>query len=204
MRTKTSTIVRKYELKDEIGWLRCRVLAFLDSAYYDDVYTSKESYESNSIELVAERKGQIIGLLDIECESRPGSVCSKTMDSSEQHLAGMIWHLAVHPDFRREGIATSLLEESIVEAKRRGLSRFEAWTRDDKWVEEWYHSKDFKWIQSYYHVFISSNEMSSGEVAIGIDRLKPVSVFAHYTGNNSAITQRFKRVHKCSRYDLIW
>ncbi len=31
-------LISAYRPADEQGWLRCRVLAFLDSAYFDDVH----------------------------------------------------------------------------------------------------------------------------------------------------------------------
>ena len=34
--------VRSYEPADEIGWLRCRVLSSLDSAFHDDVLYEKQ------------------------------------------------------------------------------------------------------------------------------------------------------------------
>ncbi|CDQ40019.1 hypothetical protein BN990_02337 [Virgibacillus salexigens] len=44
--------IRKYSVDDELGWVRCRVLSFLDTAYYDNVFSEKEKYENPSIELV--------------------------------------------------------------------------------------------------------------------------------------------------------
>src|SRR5918995_5313359 len=37
--------VRTYEASDEIGWVRCRVLSFLGSAFWDAVEREKEQYE---------------------------------------------------------------------------------------------------------------------------------------------------------------
>lgn len=54
-------IIREYESKDEQGWVRCRVLAFLDSAYYDNVLREKEHYEHPAIELVAVIDQQLVG-----------------------------------------------------------------------------------------------------------------------------------------------
>ena len=48
---------RPFEAGDEAGWVRCRVLAFLDTAYFDDVHPHKEWYEGRAIELVAEVDG---------------------------------------------------------------------------------------------------------------------------------------------------
>lgn len=89
--------IREYRPEDEEGWLRCRVLAFLHSAYYDNVLREKERYRYPAIELVAELDGTIVGLIDLECEA-PGTVCS-----DRPGLAAMIWHLAVHPDCRGRG-----------------------------------------------------------------------------------------------------
>jgi ribosomal protein S18 acetylase RimI-like enzyme len=102
--------VRTYRPGDEEGWLRCRVLSILGSAYFDDVRQEKERYDGPALEPVADRAGEIVGLIDVECETGPGTVCS-----DRPGLGGMIWHVAVHPDHQRRGIATALLEE----AKRR-------------------------------------------------------------------------------------
>ncbi len=69
-------IIREYTPQDELGWLRCRVLSFLDSSYYNDVLTHRECYENDSVCLVAEENEKIIGLIDAEIEKEPGSLCS--------------------------------------------------------------------------------------------------------------------------------
>lgn len=98
-------IIRNYTEKDEQGWLRCRVLSFLNTAYFDNVLNKKEIYENPSIELVAEKDNQIVGLLDIEYEQEPKTVCT-----AKEKNGGMIWHIAVHPDYQRQGIGERLLE----------------------------------------------------------------------------------------------
>ena len=57
--------IREYKPEDERSWLECRVLSFLDSAYYDDVIQHKESYSNPVIDLVAECDDKIVGF--IEC-----------------------------------------------------------------------------------------------------------------------------------------
>src|SRR6266496_3420257 len=140
-------VVRPYRAADEQGWLRCRVLSFLGSAFFDDVRREKEHYENPSLELVADDGGEIVGLIDVECEETPGTVCS-----DRPGLAGMIWHVAVHPDHQRRGIATALLREAERRAADRGLVRLEAWTRDDAHVQAWYESRGFAQVDSYLHV----------------------------------------------------
>ena len=75
----------------------------------------------------------MVGLIDVEYELEDQTVCSKG-----EGLGGMIWHIAVHPDFSRQGIGKQLLYAAETEAKKININRFEAWTRDDRWVQNWY------------------------------------------------------------------
>jgi ribosomal protein S18 acetylase RimI-like enzyme len=189
-------LVRPYEAADEEGWLRCRVLSFLGSAYFDDVRREKERYANPAIELVAEDDGEIVGLVDVECELEPGSVCE-----DRPGLGGMIWHLAVHPDHQRRGVATALLAEAERLAGDRGLVRFEAWTRDDPHVQRWYESHGFEQIDGYLHVYVELDEALRDLFPIA-EGIRPVKVFAHYLGDDrDAVRSRFRRVHDCVLYE---
>lgn len=188
--------VRPYRLEDEAGWIRCRALSFLGSAYFDDVRREKEHYACPSIELVADRDGEIVGLLDVECEVEPGAVCSL-----RPGLGGMIWHVAVHPDHQQRGIATALLREADRLAAEQGIERFEAWTRDDEHVRAWYESRGFDQIDSYLHVYIGLDDGLRALFPV-TDGLRPVALFAHYTGDErDRVKQRFARVHDCVLYE---
>jgi ribosomal protein S18 acetylase RimI-like enzyme len=189
-------VVRPYREADETGWIRCRSLSFLTSAFFDDVRREKERYDAPSIELVAESSGEVVGLLDVECEEEPGTVCS-----SRPGLGGMIWHVAVHPDHQRLGIATALLHEAERLAARRRLVRLEAWTRDDEHVQGWYEARGFEQVESYLHVYVELDE-GLRELFPVADGLRPVKLFAHYTGaRRDEIKKRFARVHDCVLYE---
>jgi len=188
--------IRSYEPADEAGWLRCRLLSFFGSAFYDDVRREKEQYEHQAIELVAEADGEIVGLIDVECEDRLGAVCWE-----RPGLGGMIWHLAVHPEQQRRGIAGGLLAEAQRRAGERELVRFEAWTRDDPHVQAWYESLGFAPVASYLHVYVERDE-GLRDLPFEGGELKLVKAFAHYTGDEpDAIRQRFRRVHDCVLYE---
>ena len=190
------TVIRPYTAADERGWLECRVLAFLDSAYYDAVDREKEHWDRPSIELVAEVDGTIVGLIDVELEEEPGTVCEE-----RPGLGGMIWHLAVLRDFRRQGIATRLLAAAEEAARGRDIERFEAWTRDDAWVQRWYESQGFVHVLSYLHVYVHGRNETDGVISSELG-LKPIKVFAHYTGDRpEEIRARFERVHDCVLYE---
>ncbi|AWE06908.1 GNAT family N-acetyltransferase [Lysinibacillus sp. 2017] len=187
-------IIRKYTENDEQGWLRCRVLSFLNTAYYDNVLKEKEVYENPSIELVAIMDNQVVGLIDIEYEKEPKSVCT-TKDS----LGGMIWHIAVHPDYQRKGIGEKLLEAAMKEAKELNLTYLEAWTRDDKWVQKWYEKMNFDQTTSYYHMYLEGNEIKTVQLPTR-KSFYPVTMFAHYTGTDLEEFENLKRKHLCVCY----
>lgn len=190
--------IRPYVEADERGWVVCRILSFLDSAFFDDVRKEKERYEHPAIELVAERGGKIVGLLDAECEPEPGSVCEP-----RPGLGAMIWHLAVHPDHQRRGIATALLREAEQRARERGIERFEAWTRDDEAARRWYEAQGFQLVDGYLHVYVELDEGLRELFPITPDGIRPVRMFAHYVGDDpESIRERFARVHDDVLYEL--
>lgn len=193
-----SICIRPYRPEDEEQWLRCRVLAFLGTAYYDNVLREKEHYQNPSVELVAVDNSLVVGLIDLECETAPGTVCSV-----RPGLGAVIWHLAVHPDYRHRGIGTALLSKAIAMASDHGAVRIEAWTRDDPWVQRWYESHGFRAIDSYLHVFVDGAGELKGAIRSEIPGLRPVQVFAHYVGEDpEAIRSRFTRVHQCVLYEF--
>jgi len=187
-------IIRHYTENDEQGWLRCRVLSFLNTAYFDNVLKEKEVYKNPAIELVAIVDDQVVGLIDIEYENEPKSVCT-TKDS----IGGMIWHIAVHPDYQRRGIGEKLLEAAMLEAKKQQLTYLEAWTRDDKWVQSWYEKMSFNQTYAYYHLFFEENEMKLVPHE-NVQNFYPVTMFAHYTGEDLGTFQDLKRKHQCVCY----
>lgn len=195
--------IRPYRPSDEAQWLRCRVLALLDTAYFDNVCCEKEHYVNPSIELVAELDGQIIGLIDIEYEEEQSSVCSPPATPDMNGKAGMIWNLAVHPDYRCQGVGKALLEAAIALAQPSHIQRLEAWTRDDAATLRWYEAQGFEKIESYWHVYLDGSEVSA-VISSALPGLTPRHIFAHYQGDETAyLQQRFRRVHECRRYDLI-
>ncbi|MBJ8054397.1 GNAT family N-acetyltransferase [Bacillus cereus] len=186
--------IRAYKKEDEIGWVRCRALSFLDTAYYDNVLRGKEKYENPVIELVAIHEEQVVGLIDIEYEIKERTVCSRGIG-----LGGMIWHIAVHPDFRRKRIGNQLLYEAENIAKMFHLNRLEAWTRDDLWVRQWYVNMNIRVnVDSYLHVYSDHTDEIKDVIKSNMKHLYPIQTFAHYIGENKVeIAQKFKRVHEC-------
>jgi ribosomal protein S18 acetylase RimI-like enzyme len=199
----TALTIRDYRESDEQGWLRCSVLSFLDTAYFDSVYRHKPRYGHPAAELVAETDGAIVGVIDVEYEETPGTVCTVCTQDSPDILGAMIWHLAVHPDHQGRGIGSALLQEAQQRAGARGIGCFEVWTRDDPATLRWYDSRGFVWVKSYLHVYLQGKDEIGRALSSTFPNLRPVSVFAHYTGpDGETVRSQFERVHECNCFRL--
>ena len=190
-------IIRTYNSSDEENWLKCRLVSFHDSAYYDDVYTKKPTFDNPSLELVAEINGEIIGIIDLEKDNKDGSICY-----CKTGLGAMVWTIAVLPDYRRLGIASQLILKSVDWAKSKNIDFIEAWTRDDKWVLDWYESVGFSRFHSYWHIYFKGDNAKALFKSNDKD-ISPQSVFAHSNKDPKTLDQnKIDRFYKCSGYKL--
>ncbi|GAY76097.1 acetyltransferase, GNAT family [Sporolactobacillus inulinus] len=137
----------------------------------------------------------MVGLIDVEYETEIRTVCAACSS-----LGGMIWHMAVHPDFQRRGIGRQLLTEAEKRLKANSIVQMEAYTRDDAWVNNWYRKNGFHEKSDYLHVWIEGSELQ-GVIESTAEHLKPQICFAHYTGMHpDRIKTKFSRVHECRCY----
>ncbi len=151
--------IRDYKDIDEKEWLRCRLLSFYDSSYYDDVIHKKPVYDNELIDLVAEEDGHIVGFIEIEIENNCKEVCYL-----DGELGGVIWNLGVLPEYQRSAVATSLLNEAVERSKAKKLCRLEAWTQDDLASNKWYEKKGFNFIESYLNVYATWRECKDNKL----------------------------------------
>lgn len=166
-------VIRDYRDSDEQEWLKCRVVSFLDSSYYNNVLTQHEKYENDVISLVAEENGRIIGLVEAEIETSKGDLCVATKEFTAYKRGAVLWHLAVLPEFRRGKCATNLwieLQKRLISA---GVNYCEAWTQQDEAANGWYLSKGFRnisernWLRCYARPSKASwflNERNVGQI----------------------------------------
>ena len=182
--------VRAYTPADETSWLRCRALAFLDTAFYDCVVRAKPDIPAPGLELVAvDGTGAVVALMDTGVEGELATVDS----------------VAVHPDHRRHGLGRLLLERTIGWARAAGASTLDAWTRDDEGTLAWYASTGFAESDHYLHVYASryTDPAEPGRAVVAPQPgLRPVMVFAHASlADETELRREFARVHvdrRCS------
>lgn len=178
--------IRRFCPADPTGWLQCRVLSFLDTPYYDDVRQTKEIYENPSIELIALAGNHVFGLIDLECDTETRPVCWKPGE-----LGGSIWHLAVHPDFRRKGIGRKLLGKAQQIAARDGLARFETWTRGGAQACHRYEATDFEKVHAYLQVYFDHQEAEQ-VVQCRLPESRVIHGFCHYKGVLPPLEMEFR------------
>lgn len=145
----TAVVVREYREGDERAWLRCRAVAFLGTAYFDDVLQKKPRYDAPAVELVAESGGSLVALMDVAVHAQLATIET----------------VAVHPDCVRAGIATELLHEAFARLDP-DVEAIDAWTRDHGAANRWYESHGFDEGFRYLHVYATGDE----ETAAAIDR----------------------------------
>ena len=193
---RVSIEIVKYNSTFETGWLYCRVLAFLKTAYFNDVLTSKPTYKNQAIELVALDGDTVAGLLDIEIEAMSKEICSR-----EKVRSGMIHHIAVHPDYQRKNIGRLMLSKAESELKNNKIQRLEAWTRDDQWVRAWYTKNQFHSFYSYLHVRIEGAQLCLKDPSLNV---RVVSGFGHYEGpEKEKIRAAFPNSQECIGFQKL-
>lgn len=177
-------MVRGYVAGLEQSWLRCRVLGFLDTAYYDDVVPVKPAPTGPDLVAVT-GEGAVAGIL---------TATGATIDT-----------IVVHPDHRRRGIARALLDAVILRLRAEGVSTVDAWTRDDPGPLAWYRTMGFVEDRHYLHVYADHYAHPSEPARAALaarDGLKPMVGFLHGTlADERWARSQFQRVHVCRRFE---
>lgn len=177
--------LRAYRRADEPGWLRCRVLAFLGTQYYDDVKPHRTVLAEPSIALVAvSLTGEVIGILDIEIDGN-----AATIDT-----------VATHPDHQGVGVGSALLREALSRLEAARVETLDAWTREDVAANRWYRNQGFSEEYRYLHVYLNDGDDDAGfTTPDGLST--PVSAFLHGRIEDEArMRARFRRVYVCRQY----
>lgn len=183
--------IREYAPDDETSWLRCRVLSFLGTAYFDDVVRAKPATPAPGFGLVAvdERDG-VVGIMDVTIDG-----ASATIDT-----------VAVHPDHQHRGVGRDLLARTVTRARTLPVTTLDAWTRDDPDTLRWYRAMGFAESSHYLHVYANYYvARAEPELAVASPRpgLRPIMAFLHAElADEERLRSEFSRVHTCRRFAM--
>jgi ribosomal protein S18 acetylase RimI-like enzyme len=176
--------LRDYSEADEESWLRCRVLAFLHTDYYDDVLPARPSLPEPSVQLVAVEEQEVLGLIDVTVNS-----ALATIDS-----------IAVHPDHARRRIGTALLTEVVSRLRPLKAQTLDAWTRENRQANAWYQANQFTERTRYVHVY-TRGATETAQAVITRDSNVPVAAHLHADiAHEAALRARYQRIYTCRRY----
>ncbi|WP_329578744.1 GNAT family N-acetyltransferase [Kitasatospora sp. NBC_01250] len=186
-----SYTIRAYTPADETTWLRCRVLSFLDTPYFDDVLRTKPVSATPGPDLVAvDASGAVVAIMDVGIEGELATVDT----------------VAVHPDHQRRGLGRRLLREACSRARQLGATTLDAWTRDHPGTLAWYRDMGFTESSHYLHVY--ANHYTAPEEPVRAveqagDGLRPIAAFLHARlADEERLRGEYTRVHVCRRFAL--
>lgn len=175
--------IRDYRPSDETSWLHCRVLGFLDTAYFDDVARHRLEYHPD-LSVVAVEEGRVVAL----AEAAIGADGDATIET-----------LAVHPEHRRLGLARAMLDRLVPRLVDAGAERLHAWTRDDLAALAWYAAMGFEETFRYLHVY-ASTPAEARRSGHHDQRLMPRGGFFHaWIEHEHELRRTYERVHVCRR-----
>lgn len=165
--------IQKYTPEYEDSWLRCRLLAYFYTSMYEDVETSKPTFDGRpSIELIAVEDGIVVGLLDMVLDTEE----LKT-SFLEKGLGAFLKVIAVHPDYQSKGIGLKLYEAAIKELERTPIEFIELYTRGDEQANNFYKKLGFELRLESYDVFGVEKGLSKDLIVTGIEDKKFKATF---------------------------
>lgn len=191
-----SFAIRPYLPTDSESWLRCRVLSFLHTQYYDDVKQHRTVLAEPAIALVATTA---VGHVDLR-DDLDGNTVIGILDIEIDGAAATIDTIAIHPDHQSRGIGTALLQQALPLLADRGVAPLAAWTREDGPANGWYRKNGFAENFRYLHVHLGDGDDPTGFVTPeGCSR--PVTALVHAPIEREAeLRERFRRVYVCRKY----
>lgn len=116
------------------------------------VRQERPTYEGRTLLLVAVDRDEIVGLLDIELEDEPGSLCLR-----RQPGQGFAWEFSVLPGLWGQGIGTGLVREAERRLGRQGVNYLEWWSMDPR-SQDWYERYGMECINRHWRFAVEPDE----------------------------------------------
>jgi len=117
--------IRDYEDADHDEWMRVHAIIMTMSHAWNYSIQERPEYEHDSVRLVALDDKNIVGLMDVEIENEPGSLCL-LKDSP----GGYVLEFGRLPEYAGRRIGSLLIDTARERLIGKNIHRMEFWTQD--------------------------------------------------------------------------
>ena len=135
-------IIREYVAEDEPAWLDLHAVVAVDSYAWWIVVHRKPEYKNDTVDLVAESKGNLIGFITVEINSPVISHMSEDY--------GFVWEFGVHRKHRRRGVGRALIDKAHRLLRRRYQITTSIWYSQDTRAQQYYRHLGMKEIDRHW------------------------------------------------------
>lgn len=118
-------IIRPYRAEDEAEWMRVHAIILSMSHAWNYTIQDRPAYKRESTCLVAEVRGRIAGLMDVEYDDEPGDICFR-----KDSRGGYVLEFGRLPEYAGIGIGEKLTEAAKADAQAKGIRRLEYWSQE--------------------------------------------------------------------------
>lgn len=112
--------IRDYEDRDENEWMIVHAIILTTSHAWNYSIQQRPVYENDSVKLVALDGEKIVGLMDVEIESKPGMLCLM-----KDSVGGYVLEIGRLPEYARRDIGRALIREARERLIAKGVRRME-------------------------------------------------------------------------------
>jgi len=137
-------VVRDYQDADCDQWMRVHAIILTMSHAWNYSIQERPEYEHDSVRLVALDEGRLIGLMDVEIEDEPGTLCLL-----KDTPGGYVLEFGRLPEYRGRRIGSLLIDAAKERLVAKGINRMEFWTQDRR-AERYYRRLGLREINRHY------------------------------------------------------
>jgi ribosomal protein S18 acetylase RimI-like enzyme len=136
--------IREYQAADRDEWMRVHAIILTMSHAWNYSIQERPEYERDSVRLVALDGDRIVGLMDVEIEDEPGTLCLL-----KDSIGGYVLEFGRLPEYKGRRIGSMLIETARERLPDKGVTRMEFWTQDRD-AERFYRRIGLREINRHY------------------------------------------------------
>ncbi len=144
--------IRDYREADAQDWLNLWGQIAVTSWAWQVLHHSKPRYQRESVELVAQANGRLVGFIDVEIEDEAGD-----LGYLKDEPCGFVWEFGVHPAYQKQGIGGRLLAAAEERLTPKGIKRMEFWSAEET-SQSFYEHLGMEEMERHWQFFMKLPE----------------------------------------------